>query len=358
MRKMCYYLFLLLGACALLALAGCEGPTGPKGDPGVSGVAGCMECHAENTGIIAIGEQWASSLHATGETVNRNTPPCSGCHTNEGFIANLATPGSPGTIANPSHIHCFTCHAPHTNGDFRLRTSAPVDLMMGGVVDIGHGNLCANCHQARTPSPLIATPPDSTKITSTRWGPHHSGQTNILAGTGGYEFAGFNYPDSPHATVVTNGCPSCHMATPVGVAAGGHSMNLAYESEGSERQLTTGCNVQDCHFGAVTSFDYRGYQTEIEGLLVELHDALVAQGILNASTDLAVAGKYPEAQIGSLYNYLLVEADRSEGVHNTQYTRALLESSLQKLGVAPIAFSPSYHTSTFKRIMCSQRVGF
>jgi len=340
MRKIYWYVALSLATCVLLAVMGCEGPTGPRGSEGESGVAECMECHAENTAIVAIGGQWANSVHATGGNFERNTPPCSGCHTSEGFLARLAT-GSPGTPTNPSSIHCFTCHAPHTNGDFRLRTVAPVNMMVGGVFDMGHGNLCVNCHQPLVASPRVALAPDSTTITNNRWGPHHGTQGAILSGNGGHEFAGYEYEDSPHARVVTKGCPSCHMAAPFGARAGGHTMNMTYEFHDAEVDLATGCNVQDCHWGAVTDFSYRGAQAEITVLLDELHTAILDRGFID-SEGLPVPGKYSEAEAGAIYNFLFVEDDRSDGIHNTDYARALLESSLAKLGVGgPVAYRES-----------------
>ena len=319
----------------IMALAGCEGPTGPEGPEGESGTEECFQCHSENSGLLAIEAQYENSVHDKGLDFERNTPPCSGCHTHEGFLARLAT-GDPGTPANPSTIHCFTCHEPHTNGNFNLRTQSPVSLMLGGTFDRGHGNLCANCHQARVPSPRIAAAPDSTTITSTRWGPHHSNQSNMLAGAGGYEFAGYEYEDSPHTVAVINGCPSCHMATPLGARAGGHSMNLAYDDEGDEADLVTGCNAEDCHYGAVEDFSYAGAQAEVELLLEDLHSILLARGIIDDVDGLPVKGKYSEAEAGALFNFLFVEEDRSKGIHNTDYAVALLESALAKLGVTAL----------------------
>ena len=350
MREMYWYVALSLATCVLLAVMGCEGPTGPRGSEGESGVAECMECHAENTAIVAIGGQWANSVHASGANIERNTPPCSGCHTSEGFLARLAT-GSPGTQVNPSSIHCFTCHAPHTNGDFRLRTVAPVNMMLGGVFDMGHGNLCVNCHQPLVPSPRVALAPDSTTITNNRWGPHHGTQGAILSGNGGYEFAGYEYENSPHTQAVVNGCPSCHMAAPFGAKAGGHTMNMTYEFHDAEVDLVSGCNVKDCHWGAITDFSFAGAQAEITTLLDELHTALVNRGFIDAA-GLPVPGKYSEAEAGAIHNYLFVEDDRSDGIHNTKYARALLESSLAELGV-PVRVAN--HAAVPKQMRRAQR---
>ena len=328
-------LFLLsavvLSLGVILAMSGCEGPTGPEGPVGDSGTSECFQCHSENSVLLAIEGQYENSVHNKGLDFERNTPPCSGCHTHEGFLAKLAT-GDPGIIPNPSTIHCFTCHEPHTSGNFNLRTQAPVTLMLGGAVfDRGHGNLCANCHQARVPSPMVKAAPDSTNITSNRWGPHHSMQANMLVGSGGHEFAGYEYENSPHTVAVVNGCPSCHMAAPFGGQAGGHSMNMTYIYHEEEEELISGCNVEDCHYGAVEDFHYAGAEAQVELLLEDLHSILVARNLID-SEGLPVPGKRSEAEAGAMLNFMFVEGDRSVGIHNTDYTVALLESSLAELG--------------------------
>jgi hypothetical protein len=82
----------------------------------------CFTCHSdENTRLVDAEQQWNNSRHASGSTLNENDSSCKGCHTSEGFIARATGVTPPDVIENPTAIHCFTCHAPHTNGDFRLR---------------------------------------------------------------------------------------------------------------------------------------------------------------------------------------------------------------------------------------------
>ncbi len=338
MRKLSLCALFLLVLPVLAIVAGCEGPTGPRGTPGESGSAECFGCHFENSELLAIESQWAASVHATGGNFERSTSSCAGCHTHEGFLERLAI-GSSGDITSPSPIHCFTCHEPHTSGDFHLRTRTAVTLITGGIFDMGDGNLCANCHQARQHSPLIAAAPESTTITSSRYGPHHGPQANMLTGNGGYEFSGYTYGDSPHTRVATNGCPSCHMADPYGNQAGGHTMNMEYEYHEEETHNIAGCNVEECHRGAVKDFDYHFAQTEVGALMEDLETELQSRGLITASGSV-VAGRYTEAEAGAIFNYKFIEEDRSHGIHNTQYAKALLYASLAKLGVpapAPVA---------------------
>lgn len=340
----------LLGAAFLfLGCEGDEGPMGPSGDPGT---AACFTCHTDEDTqlIVARALQWENSLHATGGTYERNFLPCASCHTSEGFVSLLNT-GRAVAPSNPSPVGCFTCHAPHTQGDFSLRTTAPVTFALpGGVYDYEASNLCANCHQARRPNPMIAAAPDSTTITSTRWGPHHSTQGNMLAGRGGYQYGGFNYNNSYHQVGVKDGCIACHMAAPFGSQAGGHQMGLVYLSDGEETDLVAGCNITGCHgadpledFNPAADGDHdgdgtvKGVQDEVEGLLALLRGELLARGFItdedlpNASSDFPL--KLSAAEVGALFNFLYVLEDQSLGIHNTNYAVGLLKSALDNLPV-------------------------
>jgi hypothetical protein len=311
---------------AMLLFNGCSGDRGPAGP---SGTTECLTCHADDSNIRAIDGQWRNSVHASGNNVNRDTPPCSGCHTSQGFMERVSS-GVADTIQQPAVISCFTCHEPHTNRDFNLRTDAPVELIQGGTFNIGSGNLCANCHQARTPSPNLPAQGDTLRITSSHWGPHHGPQANIFSGQDAYVFPGAVYTSSPHPRVVSNGCPTCHMATPFGNVAGGHSMNMTYTSEGQDHDFTTGCDQVGCHTG-LTDFNLNGLQDTVRVRLRELRDILITGGFLSPdTTSLTVNAPVTvnATQAGALYNYFLFSEDRSFGVHNTRYTLDALDASI------------------------------
>jgi hypothetical protein len=323
---------LVVALIATFVIMGCEGKkgaTGPQGPEGPSGTTDCVQCHSDDTRIVARQIQWENSVHFTGGNFTRNTPPCSGCHTTEGFVAQLATPGNPGTIANPSPIGCFACHAPHTNLNFDLRTQTAVTLMMGGTFDRGEGNLCANCHQARVPSPPVPSADTTLIITSSHWGIHDGPQANILSGNGAYQFGGTGYGNSYHTTGVTNGCPACHMATPTyGAQAGGHTMSLTYGSGPTE--FTTGCKVTGCH-ATMPDFNKDGVQDSTEALLMTLENALIARGILDADGGIIAPDTLTTLEAKALVNYELFETDRSLGVHNTEYTFDALNATIAAL---------------------------
>ncbi len=326
---------ILVGGITLFM--GCEGKEGPTGPAGSSGTALCGTCHNVSTTVLAKQIQWQNSVHATGGHFARSTASCAECHTNEGFRMKLA--GETVTdIDNPTPQNCRTCHEIHKNydeTDYALSVSGPVEITSSlyneeETIDIGKGNLCASCHDSRPENYQLAVGGGDYVITSSRFGPHHGPQSNILIGFGGYEVLGSEpYINSPHATVVTDGCITCHMAKAYGDLAGGHTMNMVYEYNESEVQNTAGCQAQACHSG-ITSFDVDGVQTEVKALLEELKTKLIAIGALSNSGS-PVSGTWTSNQAGAVFNYIMLEEDRSFGVHNSKYIKALLKNSIEAL---------------------------
>lgn len=318
---------------AVMIMFGCEGEQGP---PGQDAATVCTTCHNDDTEIWAIVAQWDNSVHKNGGNFERNTPPCSRCHTSEGFVAYLET-GDPGTPEYPSAIGCFTCHEPHTNYNFDLRIMDPVTFDYEGTFDKGEANLCANCHQIRVPDPLIPQSGNVT-ITSSRWGPHHGPQATTLSGNGAYEFPGETYTkDHAHYTSTSSeGCPTCHMAAPFGAQAGGHTWNMTYFYHGAEEDFVTGCGSPGCH-SSVDDFSYGGVQDSVVALLGSLETLLINGNILNPATGLLNVPSggsitLTASEAGAYFNYVLFEEDRSEGIHNPPYVLDALNASITALG--------------------------
>ena len=339
----------------LLAVAGCiegdvgpAGPAGPAGSAGPTGAAGldanqtCTECHTGDTDLKVRQVQWAASTHAKGGNFERgDDAACAACHAHEGFVDRIATGEQSASqgFDNPSPINCRTCHQIHTtytDADYALTTTAPVDLWINGeTIDLGDGNLCAQCHQPRVPSPLPAMGGADVTITSGYWGTHYGTQSTVLAATGGYEFTGpATYPTAPHfhgdVSVNPDGCSTCHMAAAYGAQSGGHTMYMAYMYHGSATPNTDGC--EECHSSAADwdDFDYGNVQTDVEALLGQLSTKLLAVGIMDA-TGHAVPGTWTSDQAGALMNYLLLHYEGSDGVHNPTYVKALLTNTIAAL---------------------------
>ncbi len=319
----------------------------------------CFGCH--NGQMDAMQGEWANSVHASGANVDYTSRPapfdCTKCHNQEGFIDQVSTGTVNPPYENAKGIGCFACHNPHETGSFELRTVEAVTLPSGDIFDHGLGNLCVQCHQARRTADTIT---DDFQITSSHWGPHHGNQSDVLQGVNGYEnLPGFSGAQSHHRSVVENACVGCHMANEQihdGYEVGGHSFNML-EPDGSS--LAPTCLNASCHGGGSLEFadpttehpfDFtlvtgaidhdhdgivEGYQTEMMGLADSLKTLLVVQGILDGDGH-PVRGTYADGRLaGAAWNYIVFEEDRSHGIHNFGYTRALLQASIDFVATLP-----------------------
>jgi hypothetical protein len=176
--------------------------------------------------------------------------------------------------------------------------------------DGGKGNLCANCHQPRRDFPE-AVDGMITGI-STHWGPHHGPQSAMLLGVAG----SIKGNPSAHYMLARDTCVTCHL---------GQNKSHTFEP------LLSAC--QTCHSGA-ENFDIDGVQTQVQAMIDELGEALVAAGVLseNSVDGHPTVTEAPEAVATALYDWLYVaHEDKSKGVHNPAYTKALLQAGLDAM---------------------------
>lgn len=311
-----------LTVLAMAVMMGCEGKQGPAGPPGEVADLTCAQCHNDTNLITGKLNQWSESGHGMGEAYLRGTSAnCAGCHSGNAFAARVDAGLAPNELdagdPDPTRQDCRACHRIHntfSQADWAVRGTDAVAFyaVEGATYDGGKGNLCANCHQPRRTIPAAVDGMIS-GITS-HWGPHHGGQGSMLLGVAG---AG-NVQGSPstHYQIVGDTCVHCHM---------GDGRNHTYEAEVDR--------CQQCHTGA-TNFDINGTQTEVQAMLDELGNKLVALGLIdeNSPDGHPIVSSAPEAQAIALWNWIYVShEDKSRGVHNPAYTRALLEASLALL---------------------------
>ncbi len=337
-KKMLFaVILLLLAAFALTACAGEQGPPGPAGPEGPQGEQGepgpagesvsmadltCTECHNDTAVITGKKVAWESSVHGSGTAAAYagGRGGCAACHSGSAFSEMVAAGENPGTwegvSADVTHQDCRTCHQIHTTytgDDWALETDA--DAIMFAFEDVtysgGSGNLCATCHQPRREMEVVD---GIVNVSSTHWGPHHGPQATMLMGIGGAGEAAEGSA-SGHYTLVEDTCVACHV---------GENDNHSF--------LPSVSACTECH-ADIEDFDVNGTQTEVEELVAELGELLEAKGMYELEAGHPVVGEYPEAEAAALWNYIYIAVeDKSMGVHNPAYTRALLEASIAALG--------------------------
>lgn len=339
----------------------------------------CADCHGPDPRYEMKGakEQYLQSGHYLGFAKEgphawySNGGGCQKCHTHEGFLEYTKL----GKIESdyikwPSQPGCFTCHNPHENGDFELRVARPITLVSGVEVDIGKGNLCANCHQSRRDPAAVVKPTLAAKVSS-HFGPHHGPQANLFVGNGAYEYPGKIYKNSGHRIEAKDSCIDCHMALPEGrygstAALGGHSFFLSdHQENGDVKLLTAPC--ANCHAGikqlkgtryfnvpAGDDYDGDGYieaaQLEVEGLLTRLvsddgsgllQDGPQAMYKADMSWN-SISNQELErstTEMAALFNYKFFIEDRSYGAHNLIYAVQILMDTIESL-------DPDFDTTT------------
>jgi len=332
--------------------------------------ANCAGCHTTE-GFLDRTKMNFSTQFATSEKLHPSPPGCFACHAPHGRGDFALRDSSAVTLTN-------------------VIVGGSNKAFDGGI----KSNLCVKCHQPRNVSAVTPAPnpnaaaTDTITITSTRWYQHYGIQPQMFQGTngnGGFQFpAPYTYSNSGHTTLMqakTLGCVDCHMQEPVGggaAKAGGHTMWLAYESGGSETYIVKDCKV--CHsditssattlslsataFGAYKNGAVNTIKAKMDTLSSLLADTLITNKwtagtrkvsgksvawvnkAINAETGEmdynilagSVSGvsypsikAYPAVKAGALWNLMFIFHDRSNGVHNYQYAKALLDASIAEL---------------------------
>ncbi len=311
---------------------------------------GCGECHS-GPPHNPFYEDWSRGAHRIIESpaINNTSGTCKQCH--EGKTVEQRFGGSltyvEANSTTPMQLGCAVCHAPHgSDNTHELRQSITV---------ADSTNLCIQCHKRRSvPDPTSSSGP-------------HSPQGPTFLGYAGWRPAGFVW-DSTNMTTHSNPaanqtlCATCHLATlDVNNGAGklawhytGHSfwalpcvdtagIDSTNSCDVSQRSFAA-CASSGCHSSpAVARTYFESLSSELSYLAGVLWTDVNANGKID-SGDTGLLTRVPTTEFktrssstsgtpytvaeGGRFNVQLVTNDRSEGVHNAPYLRALLLATI------------------------------
>jgi hypothetical protein len=343
-------LFFALQGCTNEDYIPVPGPAGADGVNGINGINGtteCATCHSKaHTGPIiasfALSDHATETLHetkdASGATISLKTSEysnrtgCVQCHTSQGYIdkmnGDVLKTGTGTALGFPAYpggkqaISCTTCHNKHSSFDFKndgndfaLRQGfTPVVLTAGDSykMDMGTSNTCVNCHQPR------ALPPTGTADFKMppRFGPHYGPQSTLLEGIQGALIVGSTPYPAPKSAKHRTGasCVTCHMGKTTDGKNGAHSWN----------PTPNACVT--CHTGGAPT-SVAGFEAD----MATLQGLLVAKGAYSTTTNSLTTATVPIKVAQAAWNYAMLKSDKSKGVHNPAYAKALLKNSIEAL---------------------------
>jgi hypothetical protein len=342
-------LFFSLQGCShddYIPVPGPAGENGINGTNGIDGTTECATCHSKaHTGPVST--SYALSVHAvetlhettnvSGAIINLKTSEyanrtgCVQCHTSQGYIDKLngdvlktgtgTAAGFPAYPGGKQAISCTTCHNKHSSFDFKndgndfaLRqgfTPVTLDVDSSYKMDMGTSNTCVNCHQSRS------LPPTSGDVKlSSRFGPHHGPQSTLLEGIQGALIVGSTPYPAPKSAKHRTGssCVSCHMGKTTDGKDGAHTWH----------PTPNACT--SCHTGGAPA-SVTGFAAD----MATLKGLLVAKGAYDATANAFTSNTVPIKVAQAAWNYALLLEDRSNGVHNPTYAKALLKNSIEAL---------------------------
>jgi predicted CXXCH cytochrome family protein len=306
---------------------------------------GCGECHS-GPPHNPFFEDWSRGAHGIIEApaISNTSGTCLQCH--EGKTTMKRFGGSDVFVENGSTtaypIGCTTCHNPHG--------SSNTHEMREPITTRDTTNLCIRCHQRNAV-------PD----TANTRGPH-SPQGPTFLGYSGWQPAGFTW-DTSSATTHSNPtanptlCATCHVATlDVNNGAGqlawhytGHSFYAIPCVDTAGIDSTNSCDVSQRSFAAcaasgchssqdVARSYFESLSSEMQYLAGVLWTDVNANGKIDTG-DTGLLTQVPSTEFkrdavitvaeGALFNVQLISSDRSHGVHNPPYLRALLIATIQ-----------------------------
>lgn len=306
----------------------------------------CGKCHNFHHPTF---DEWSSSRHASvTEDVahyfeqGRNLAACGVCHSGDyrkaAFIdddqATVPETLLVGVAQEDMHAAtCAVCHDPHRNTgnavnappghDFQLRypevTSPSPSNTVAATTDASRFNGCGQCHHDR----------GRTWVSTSR-GPHPSVQANFYLGE--MPMPEGEAPLVPNTRTahrfVFKQCVTCHMQHEIPLPETGE-VGQTHAGHRFAVESFAGCSTAGCH---ASPGDAQAEMAALQSSVRARLDAIAARLGPESTWQYSAEGGPPESQqadipaeikkVRFLYEY--VHADASFGVHNPEYTRAIL----------------------------------
>lgn len=245
-------------------------------------------------------------------------------------------------------VGCPSCHFPHSaKNSFQLKYFGNIKLANSKEVNADVAAVCMKCHTDKIKSAVA--------FAELKKFPEKP-QAEMFSGTGGVEYEGETYDNSYHTTdffkvsgkETNEKCITCHMFDTPDKEVAGH--NTIGQHSFAMRDKKNNINIkacQQCH-PTLTTFDRTAYgdyngdgtkegiQTEVEGLLEVLKDAITSSGNVSFSDSsgkpkFIFSADTTSEEKRAAFNWLFVYSDGSKGIHNAAYAVQLLQKSYKSL---------------------------
>lgn len=345
----------------------------------------CAPCHFSSD-RHGKGYAWSGSGHAlavnpsgSSRAISLDRAFCNRCHTAQGYINStinhkpepVPASSTDALWPNPQPVTCAACHDPHNgSNEMQLRAKTVADACLGcHVVRLSTSGMHAS-HQGSMLVGANATPFGPELLRTYLTAPTGTEQEyNSRIGLwSGWELPGYTYENSSHSDIKER-CVQCHMAkSPSFLAAeasnfskpdtlmnklGGHTFNVVTTyisgTDTTEILNTTGC--AECH-GTVSMEFIEKTQDKTKNLLATLYallpkrdstfttsypagrpsyftDTVAYQTLTKAPA--SAKRRLTDLDRAAVYNYFFVNNEPSLGVHNFNYAKGLLTSSIEQL---------------------------